>query len=125
MKLHLNSTDHNTMVRSCRLLSHGYQIGIGEDYFDSSLILTPEKLEMWGVRKVSELSATHFDDLCRHRAEVFILGTGRDLIFPDPATYQALMKSGTGMEVMDTAAACRTYNVLLADGRNVVAGLIV
>jgi uncharacterized protein len=124
MKLHLNSGDQKFMIRSCRQLKHGYQIGIGEEYYNSSLILTPEKLEMWGVHEVSDLTIEHFADLCRYGAEVVILGTGRQITFPDPAYCQPLMKSGTGLEVMDTAAACRTYNILLADRRDVVAGLI-
>ena len=79
---------------------------------------------MWGVRKVSELETEHFDVLARLGAEVAILGTGSRIVFPDPAIYAPLINSGVGMEVMDTPAACRTYNVLVSDGRKVVAGLI-
>ena len=124
MKLHLNNNDQNHTIRSCRQLKHGYQIGIGEEFYNSSLILTPENIELWEVRKDSELETEHFDVLARLGAEVVILGTGSRIVFPDPAIYAPLINSGVGMEVMDTPAACRTFNVLVSDGRKVVAGLI-
>jgi uncharacterized protein len=54
-----------------------------------------------------------------------LLGTGATFIFPEPALLAPLRKAGIGVEVMDTAAACRTYNILLGEERNVVAALIV
>jgi len=124
MKLHLNSGDQKYMIRSCRQLKHGYEIGIGEEYYNSSLILTPENIEMWGVREVSDLTAEHFEALSRFDTKVLILGTGQRTVFPDPAICQAVVNSGIGMEVMNTAAACRTYNIIRSDDRNVVAALI-
>ena len=52
------------------------------------------------------------------------VGTGETQLFPDPAAFTALMDLGVGFEVMDNAAACRTYNILMSEGRGVVAGLI-
>ena len=53
-----------------------------------------------------------------------MLGTGAVQVFPAPALYRALTAQRVGIEVMDTGAACRTYNILLAEGRRVVAGLL-
>jgi uncharacterized protein len=59
------------------------------------------------------------------KPEIVLLGTGATFVFPDPARLAPLRDARVGVEVMDTAAACRTYNILLAEGRNVVAALIV
>ena len=57
--------------------------------------------------------------------EIVLLGTGAQFRFPEPALLAPLYKAGIGVEVMDTPAACRTYNILLGEGRNVVAALLV
>ncbi len=92
--------------------------------YTESIILTPKKLEKWTISAVSDLKKTDFVTFANLDMEVLILGSGDIAVFPDPAITEPLMKKGIGMEVMDTAAACRTYNILLSDGRNVVAGLI-
>jgi len=79
---------------------------------------------MWTVSQVSDLKNEDFVRFASLGVEVVILGTGDTLVFPHPAIMQPLMNKGIGVEVMDTAAACRTYNILLSDGRQVAAGLI-
>lgn len=112
------------MIRACEKSNHRYQIRIGDTLYKESIILTSEKLEMWHISQVSDLKKENFEYFANLGAEVLILGTGNTMVFPDPVITQALMEKGIGMEVMDTAAACRTYNILLSDGRNVAAGLI-
>jgi uncharacterized protein len=56
--------------------------------------------------------------------EIVLLGTGRRQQFPHPRLTQALLEQGVGVEVMDTAAACRTYNVIMLEGRRVAAALL-
>ncbi len=124
MKLVLNNPEQLQMIRSCEKSDHRYQIRIGDTLYQESIILTPEKLEMWPISQVSDLKNEDFVHFANLGAEVLILGTGDTMVFPDPAITQALMAKGIGMEVMDTAAACRTYNILLSDGRSVVAGLM-
>jgi len=53
-----------------------------------------------------------------------LIGTGARFQFPEPALLAPLQKAGIGVEVMDTQAACRTYNILLGEGRSVAAALI-
>lgn len=79
---------------------------------------------MWQVKDVSNLQTSDFELLAEIETEVILLGTGPDLVFPDPALSEPLMRKGIGLEVMDTAAACRTYSVLSGDGRHVAAALI-
>jgi len=79
---------------------------------------------MWNVNEVSDVSINDFQRLSEIEAEVIILGTGSTLIFPPQSLTLPLIKKGIGLEVMDTPAACRTFNILAADGRKPLAGLI-
>ncbi len=124
MKLHLNNPDQSLQILSWTKDDRGYQITIGETTYKESVILTPEKLELWSVSQVSELKSEHFMNFASMDIEVLILGTGDTTIFPDPVITKPVMGKGIGVEVMNTTAACRTYNILCADGRRVAAGLI-
>lgn len=92
----------------------------------TSVIITPDTLiENWAPTSVADLSAEHFATLADFQPEVILLGTGNRIQFPSPAITLPLLKQRIGVEVMDTAAACRTYNFLTADGRRVVAALMI
>ncbi|MGV6825459.1 MAG: Mth938-like domain-containing protein [bacterium] len=74
---------------------------------------------------ISALSGQHLRDIATMQPQVLLIGTGEHQVFPAPRTFIPLMDAQIGFEVMDTAAACRTYNVLLGEGRNVYALLFV
>lgn len=78
----------------------------------------------WEAADPSALSPAHFERLLGLRPELVIFGSGPRLRFLPPALYRALIDARVGMETMDTAAACRTYNVLAGEGRAVVAALL-
>ncbi len=78
----------------------------------------------WPVAVVASLNAEHFAALAELGPELVIFGSGARLQFPSAALLRPLIDRRIGVETMDTAAACRTYNVLLAEGRSVVAALI-
>ena len=78
----------------------------------------------WLVSRFADLEAVHFDQLLAFNPELVLFGSGSALRFPPPRILRLLMERRIGVETMDTAAACRTYNVLLAEGRTVVAGLL-
>ena len=93
--------------------------------FTRSLVVTPERvLPDWEPQDPTELRAEHFDALLGLEPQILILGTGARQAFPSPALYRGLLERRIGIEVMDTAAACRTYNILMGEGRRVVAALI-
>ena len=71
------------------------------------------------------LVAADFERLLADKPEIVLLGTGGRQRFPRPRETAPLARAQVGLEIMDTRAACRTYNILLAEGRNVVAALIV
>ena len=78
----------------------------------------------WPVDRFADLTAEHFATLATLAPELVIFGSGARLRFPPAAVLRPLIERRIGVETMDTAAACRTYNVLLAEGRSVVAALL-
>lgn len=95
------------------------------EVFTRSFAIAPDRLlRDWPPQRVEELQPDHFAALLPLRPELVLLGSGARFRFPAPATLQALAEHGIGIEVMDTGAACRTYNVLAGEGRRVVAALL-
>jgi len=91
----------------------------------SSLIVFPDRLVEWPVDGFDALRAEDFATLAEARPEILLLGTGARQRFPHPRLTHALMQARVGLEVMDTAAACRTYNILMTEERHVAAALLV
>ena len=81
-------------------------------------------VEPWQRGGFDALEAADFEHIAARAPEVVLLGSGARLRFPAPALVRALIERGIGIETMDTAAACRTYNVLASEGRVVVAALL-
>jgi len=80
--------------------------------------------EDWRVASFDELSEAHFDYLLTLKPDVLLLGTGARQRFPHPRLYRSLTDAGIGVECMDTAAACRTYNILVTEDRKVAAAIL-
>lgn len=92
---------------------------------DDSFLLTPTHItEHWPVEAATTLDANHVDALLALKPEVVILGTGQRQVFPAAAFMAGFLRQGIGIEVMDNAAAARTYNLLASEDRHVVAGFI-
>ena len=79
----------------------------------------------WAASDMAALTPAHFERLVALGPELVVFGSGPRLQFPKPGLLRALIEHGIGVETMDTAAACRTYNVLASEGRSVVAALVV
>jgi len=100
-------------------------ISINGVKYGSSLVIAPDALDPnWPPAAVTDLRTEDFQTIIQLRPELVLLGTGLNLRFPLIETYAELIQMGIGVEVMDTGAACRTYNILMGEGRRVVAGLI-
>lgn len=80
---------------------------------------------LWPVATFADITATTVADATQVQPEIVIIGTGKRLRFPPPDALRPLRDARIGFEVMDTAAACRTYNVLLGEGRQVAALLLI
>ena len=79
----------------------------------------------WRVNHIDEMSHADWQKIIAHKPEVILIGTGNSLIFPHPSSYAPAIEQGIGVEFMDSGAACRTYNILLSEDRNVIAGIII
>jgi uncharacterized protein len=121
MKLHSTSTQHYQTVTAYD--ENGVEINAV--YFRHSLIVLPETPPMaWPPTSFDMLSAEHFTQIEANSPDVVILGTGERQRFVHPKLTAALTAKRIGVECMDNQAACRTYNILMAEGRKVALALI-
>jgi uncharacterized protein len=120
VKFHLSTTAGNVVTAFGR----GW-IRIGTTDYRENLVLTPETVASgFAPAGFEGLVEADFTPLLDARPDVVLLGTGGAIRFPHPRLTRALAAAQVGLEVMDTAAACRTYNILAAEGRRVTAALI-
>ena len=121
MKLHLADESELLLVRAYDDRS----ITIAEQRYYSSLILMPQRIiPDWRPQLLTELCAEDLRQVLELEPEVVLLGTGPKLRFPSPQLSALVQTNAVGLEIMDTAAACRTYNILASEGRRVVAALL-
>jgi uncharacterized protein len=121
MQFHLDQ--HPTANLITHVGPDGIQVGqhrITRSAIVSATALIPD----WPVNAIQALDWEALGPALRLDPEILILGTGARTVFPDPGLYAELASHGIGLEAMDTAAACRTYNVLVHEDRPVVAALI-
>ncbi len=123
MKLHLNTE------RSLPLFT-----GYGKDHVlingtrhDHSLFLCGQEIRAapWAGLNFEALTAAHFHWIAEHPAEIVLFGSGHRLRFPHPTLTRALIEARIGLEVMDIGAMCRTYNILVGEGRSVAAAVLI
>jgi len=105
--------------------------GYGEGYVmvngerrASSVVVLPDRVEQWSAAAFDALTLEDFAFLKNLDVEIVLLGTGPRQRFPHPRLTAALAQAGIGLEVMDVQAACRTYNILVAEERKVAAALL-
>ena len=92
----------------------------------SSCIITPTLiLDDWPPESFADLTHSHFEQLIELEPELVLFGAGVLFKFPEPSLTRSLIDANIGVEVMDTPAACRTYNVLVLEERKVIAALLV
>lgn len=96
----------------------------GQRHEGSLLVPWRGNVQAWLAADFEALHEQHFEQVLALRPELVIFGSGARLRFASPALYRALIAARIGLETMDSAAACRTYNVLAAEGRSVVAALL-
>ena len=99
---------------------------VNDRILERSFALAPDRLiEDWAApATAAALEPAHLDALLALAPELLVLGTGQRQVFPSPAVMAACLTRGIGIEVMDNAAAARTYNVLAREGRRVVVALL-
>lgn len=121
MHLILDRPDYTWFLRG----ADGASALVNDRRLVRSFVIAPDVLyEDWPVRSAGDLAPEHLQALLDRKPEVLVLGTGDRQAFPPAATMAHCLQRGIGFEVMDNAAAARTYSVLAGDGRAVVAGFI-
>jgi len=121
MKLHLANTEGRNSVTA---YGPGY-VTVSRVRYERSLVVLPDRLiEDWGA-SAGAVDQSSVAELAGLGAEIVIIGTGETLKFPPPEVLRPLIDAGIGFELMDTPAACRTYNILLAEDRKVAAALVI
>ena len=100
-------------------------VTINGERHEGSLIVLPEKLLPWDVAGFDNLKEADFGVFLALDLEILLLGTGSKQRFPHPRLTRALADKRIGVESMDLQAACRTYNILMAEERRVAAALLV
>ena len=120
MKFHLSTSEGNAFT------GHGpgfVRLGVIE--YRENVIVTPDQIITgWAPKGFAVLAADDFAAIVALRPEVALLGTGASIRFPQPRITQVLTDARIGLEVMDTPAACRTFNILAAEGRRVAAAIL-
>ena len=121
MKLHLANTAGLNMFTA---YGDDY-VAVNNEKHLKNLILLPESIiHEWSTATIDTLSASDMQKLLELDTEIILLGTGNRLRFPAGPLMRPFAPAGIGLEIMDLQAACRTYNILAAEGRKVAAALL-
>ena len=121
MKLHL---DAGGGLNQFTGYGDGYVSVNGERRTASVIVMPRGPVTDWAPARFQDLAPQHFQALAEAEVEIVLLGTGQRLRFPRPEITRPLIEARIGVEVMDVPAACRTYNILMAEGRKVAAALV-
>jgi uncharacterized protein len=97
----------------------------GQPFTTSVLVPSDAPMQAWSATSLATLTAEHMAEIVPMQPELVILGSGPSLRFAHPSVLSPLINARIGVETMDTVAACRTYNILVAEGRRVVAALLI
>lgn len=97
----------------------------GQVHGRSLLVPWRGTVQDWAPNRFEDLQAAHFEQMLACKPELVVFGSGSRIRFAKPALYRALIEARIGIETMDLAAACRTYNVLASEGRAVLAALLI
>ena len=121
MKLHLENADGHYLITG---YDHGW-VEINRQRYSHNLILLPSHLlPDWDASNFESITSAHIEKIALFKPDVVLLGTGTRHQFIHPKLTLALTKAGISLECMTTHAACRTYNILMTEGRNVAAALL-
>jgi len=121
MKLHLTSGDGLQLFSG---YGSGY-VTVNGVRFETGVIVTPDKVTEWTANAFDALSAADFGFVGELKPEILIFGTGATQRFPRAELARSLASTGVGVEIMDSRAACRTYNILASEGRKVAAAILI
>lgn len=118
MQLTQHHNEHQLFVRK----ADARAVTVVDREFSASLILAPNSVESdFPVRDVNGLDQPAIERILAFNPDVVLLGTGERAVFPPQRVLAEFLRRGVGIEAMDNAAAARTFNVLVGEGRSAVA----
>jgi len=122
MKLHLTDfSDLNAFTG----YGPGY-VEVNRMQYTCNLIVLPDQIiQNWQVSDIDQLTIQHLEDLLSMQPEIILIGTGATFKFPGKSLLKNIASRAISLEVMDTQATCRTYNILSTEGRRVAAAMLV
>lgn len=121
MKLH---SDPQSSLNTITGYGIGY-IEVNSKAYSQAIIIQPEsEITTWPVNTFADLSLENLASLCAFKPELIIIGTGKKQQFLKPELIKPLIFAKIGFEIMDSQAACRTYNILMNEGRQVLAAIL-
>jgi uncharacterized protein len=120
VKLHVSGPGARNAITA---YGEGY-VSVNGQRHESSVIVLPDQVMPWDVAEFASATEADFDRLKTLDVEILLLGTGPRQRFPHPRLTAPLAAAGIGVEVMDLKAACRTFNILVAEERRVAAALL-
>lgn len=121
MKLHLHDFGDRNVVKRCQ----NGTITVNDQTFSDSVVIMPDRLvDDWRPGSIEELTADDVGSVAQLGVELVILGTGTRQVFPAAHVLEPLVTASVGFEIMDSAAAARTFNILVSEGRNVAAAIL-
>lgn len=119
------SEDHSNATYQIKSISPG-KIVINNEIYTNSVIISAEKLiSPWAPKNINELTDTDLLQLLELKPEIILIGTGERSVILPAKKLSPLLKKQFHVECMNTKAACRTYTILISEGRKIVAGLII
>ena len=122
MKLHLSTSEDINLFTHVEANSFGIN---GFRYHGNTAVLPNKVIPSWTSSTLATLNENDFSFIAEQGVDIILLGTGPRLIFPPRQLMRPLYEIGRGVEVLDTPAACRTFNILVSEGRKVGAFLLV
>lgn len=117
--------DENTGAFTINSFEPGHIVVNKQSYHNSVVLSRDQFFSDWEPQNVTELDPEHFSRILELQPEVILLGTGSNIVFPELAILAPIHRAKIGVEIMDSSAACRTFNLLAAEDRNVVAAVLI
>jgi uncharacterized protein len=121
LALHLNTNTNQNLFTGH---GEGYVAINGRQFQRPVVVMAGQVRTDWPASDFVSLEAKHFDYFLELKPEILLFGTGAKQLFGRPELYRALVKARIGIEFMNTPAACRTYNILVAEDRHVIAAVL-
>ena len=122
MKLELEKPDSKICIKYYKPKS----LKLSNGHFRNSIIFNKDSIinNNWPITHANQLNAQHFINIIQKNVNIYILGTGEQLIIPAPEIIAMFARAGKTLDFMTSSAACRTFNILANDGRNIIAAII-